>query len=312
MRYESPQPTTFLIFICFFLPAGELLLAQRTAPAPSETTSPQVTEPPTFQNRYQQRTQACHPHAPSNSHSTCPRRQVKNYRRPDLIQFHPQVKSRVVRASDCNVWQGEQLSTGVLRTMVDASLVSLTGLQDAAEAWRALFDPQEIIAIKVNTFRNSLIWTHPALVQAVTDSMIAAGLTAENIILYDYYTDELTTAGFTINTDGPGVRCYGTDQSDSTSWPILKREFKISDILVNADALINMPVLKSHMISGLTFALKNHYGSVSYPDGLHDIRNYLPALSSLPCIQQATRLVIGDALQPARATCPRSLTGRKT
>ena len=114
----------------------------------------------------------------------------------------------------------------MLRTLVDASLVSLTGLQDAAEAWRALFDPQEIIAIKVNTFRNSLIWTHPALVQAVTDSMIAAGLTAENIILYDYYTDELTTAGFTINTDGPGVRCYGTDQSYSTSWPILKREFK--------------------------------------------------------------------------------------
>lgn len=220
----------------------------------------------------------------------------KTYRRPEIIQFHPQAKSRVVRASDPAAWNGDALSPEVLRKMVDGSIAALTGQSDASAAWRALFDPAERIAIKVNAFRNSTIWTHVALVQAVTDSMQTAGIPGEQITIFDYYDDELTTAGFTLNKDGPGVRCFGTEQMYSSSWDADIYPVKLSDILVSADALINMPVLKSHMIAGMTFALKNHYGSVSNPGGLHYITKCLPALNALKPIKDATRLVIGDVL----------------
>jgi hypothetical protein len=221
----------------------------------------------------------------------------KTYRRPEIIQFHPTVKSRVVRASNKDVWQSDKLSPEVVRKLVDTSIVNLTGKADAKSAWLALFDPGEKIVIKVNAFRNSTIWTHPELVKAVTDGLQEAGIPGEQITIFDYYDDELKTAGFTLNKDGPGVRCYGTQKKYSTLWQVAPNiPAQLSDILVNADALINMPVLKSHMIAGVTFALKNHYGSVSYPDGLHNIAACLPGLNALPPIKDATRLVIGDVL----------------
>jgi hypothetical protein len=220
---------------------------------------------------------------------------AKSYRRPEIIKFHPEVKSRVVRARSAEAWNGESLAPAALRKMVDSAIVSLTGLKDAKSAWLALFDPGERIAIKVNAFRNSTIWTHPELVKAVTDSLTEAGIPGEQITVFDYLDDELKTAGFTLNNEGPGVRCFGSP-AHSTIWEIPGSSVKLSDTLVNADALINMPVLKSHMIAGVTFALKNHYGSVDYPDGLHDIKKSLPGLNALPPIKDATRLVIGDVL----------------
>jgi hypothetical protein len=201
-----------------------------------------------------------------------------------------------VQARDAKVWEDEKLSAQVVRQLVDRSITKLTGIEDVKSAWQSLFRPDEKIAIKVNAFRNSTIWTHVELVTAVTDSLVEAGIPGEQIIVFDYWTSELETAGFTINRDGPGVRCYGTDDAYATTWPINNQAVKISDILMECDALINIPVLKSHMIAGLTFALKNHYGSVASPDALHTMGVYLPGLNAIPPIKNSTRLVVGDVL----------------
>ena len=220
----------------------------------------------------------------------------RTYYRPELIKFFPAVKSKVVQASDAAVWQGEAVDPAVVRKLLDKSITALTGLADAKAAWQALFKPTEKIAIKVNVFRNSTIWTHVELVKAVTDSLQEAGIPGEQITIFDFLTSELEEAKYPVNKDGPGVRCHGSDDKYAASWVLPGTDFKLSDILTNCDALINMPVLKSHMIAGFTFALKNHYGSVSYPDGLHDIKNSLPPLNAIPPIRETTRLVIGDVL----------------
>jgi hypothetical protein len=196
------------------------------------------------------------------------------------------------------VWDGETLVPEAIREMLDASIAALTGLDGPIAAWQALFAPDERIAIKVNTFRNSLIWTHIPLVTVVTDSLQEAGIPAGQIVIFDYYTDELETAGFAINRDGPGVRCYGTDQDYTGGFSAAGREIELSDILVDCDALINLPVLKSHMISGISFALKNHYGSLSRPDILHSpIGRAMAGLNALPPIKDRTRLIVGDMLE---------------
>lgn len=217
--------------------------------------------------------------------------------RPEIIRFYPEQKSRVVRARSAEVWKDDALDPTVVREMLDRAITGLTGIDEVPKAWQALFKPEERIVLKVNTFRNSLIWTHVPLVYAITDSLQEAGIPGEQITIFDFYTTELETGGFTINKDGPGVRCYGTDSAYSTSVEVGNFSVRLSDILAEADALINVPVLKSHMISGLTFALKNHYGSVNNPGALHDIKNCLGSLNALPQIKDITRLVIGDALE---------------
>jgi uncharacterized protein (DUF362 family) len=229
--------------------------------------------------------------------------------REDVLKFHPEAPSKVVHTHHPGVWTGTPteladsseenslLVPGVLREMLDASIMELTGLDKARDAWSVLFSPDERIAIKVNAFRNSLIWTHVPLVTAVTDSLQDAGILAEQIVIFDYYTNELETAGFAVNEDGPGVRCYGTESNYTQEGTVKGRNIELSDILLECDALINMPVLKTHMISGITFAMKNHYGSISAPNLFHsDIGNAIAELNALPPIKDRTRLVIGDAL----------------
>lgn len=218
-------------------------------------------------------------------------------RRPEAIRMYPEVPSKVVQAHHAGAWEGETLVPGALRQMLDASITGLTGLNDAREAWAALFAPDERIAIKVNAFRNSVIWTHVPLVAAVTDALQEAGVAAEQIVIFDYYTSELQEAGYAVNVDGPGVRCYGTDRDYTGGWTVRGTRVELSDVLLSCSALINVPVLKSHMQSGISFALKNHFGTCSNPAGLHpSIGRSMAELNALGPIQDRTRLVIGDAL----------------
>ncbi len=217
---------------------------------------------------------------------------------PEIFQFYPTVPSKVIHTHHAGVWAGEKLTPAALREMVDDSITNLTGLTDAKEAWAALFKPTEQIAIKVNAFQNSTIWTHAPLVQAVTDSLVEAGHPAEQIVIYDTTNYELETAGFTINKDGPGVRCYGTESHYKDGWKVGDANVQLSTVLLDCDALINMPVLKSHMIAAMTYSLKNHYGTVSNPGSLHgSIDATIARLNALPEIKGKTRLIIGDALE---------------
>src|SRR5512141_1601820 len=217
---------------------------------------------------------------------------------PEIFQFYPTTSSKVIHSHHAGAWAGEKLIPAALREMVDDSITNLTGLVDAKEAWAALFKPAERIAIKVNAFRNSTIWTHVPLVQAVTDSLVEAGHPAEQIVIYDTTSNELKTAGFTLNQDGPGVRCYGTDNRYEKGWKVGNVDVELSSVLLECDALINMPVLKSHMIAAMTYSLKNHFGTVSNPGGLHgSIDAKIDGLNALPEIKEKTRLIVGDALE---------------
>ncbi len=218
--------------------------------------------------------------------------------RPVIMKFYPEGPSKVIQTHHPGVWSGKNLVPGALQKMLDASITKLTGLNDSREAWAALFRPGERIAIKVNTFSNSRIWTHAPLVLAVTDSLQAAGIPADQVTIYDYRTDELTTAGYTVNVDNPGVRCTGMDSNYSAEpSDVNGTNIQLANILKESDAIINIPILKSHMMSGITFAMKNHYGSIYYPDLLHgDRMRGVAALNALPEIKDHTRLIIGDAL----------------
>jgi hypothetical protein len=216
-----------------------------------------------------------------------------------------------VRARHAGVWDGENLVPGALRQMLDASITQLTGLNDAAAAWAALFDPGERVAIKVNVLGLSSYWTHAPLVMALTACLQGAGVPAEQIVVFDMRTGELPDAGYSVNRDGPGVRCTGTDGQYTSGWKIMDADVGLSDVLLSCDALINVPVLKQHQWSGISFAMKNHYGSFNRPSSFHGGRivRGIAELNALPPIRDRTRLIVGDALTIVQQGWHRAVTG---
>lgn len=214
------------------------------------------------------------------------------------MKMYPDTTSKVVHAQHAAAWRGDHLNPDALRAMLDASMVQLTGVGSAREAWAGLFSPDEKIAIKVNAFINSEIFTHIELVKAVTDSLINAGIPAEQVYIYDSTSSELTRAGYTLNNKQPGVQCFGSDGNYRTGYTVNKARVSLSEVLLDCHAVINMPVLKSHMLSGMTFAMKNHYGTVNSPAALHaPLSENIAALNALPEIKDRTRLVVGDILE---------------
>jgi len=205
---------------------------------------------------------------------------------------------RVVRARHAGVWDGDALAPEALGRMLDASLLALTDLKDGTAGWAALFKPTERVAIKVNSIRGSHVWTHVPLVKAVVERLQQVGIPPEQIVIFDRRTAELERAGFPVNPDGPGIRCYGTERSYTAGWKLLESDIRLSQILLDCDALINVPVLKSHTISGITFGLKNHYGTFDRPSRFHGerINQALGDLNALEPINERTRLTIGDVL----------------
>jgi hypothetical protein len=125
------------------------------------------------------------------------------------------------------------------------------------------------------------------------------GIPAEQIVIFDRRTDELKNAGYPINRNGPGVRCYGTDGNYTAGWTMVGTSIGLSDILLSCHALINMPILKSHSLAGITFAMKNHYGTFDRPQDFHGhrMKRGMAELNGLSPIRDRTRLIIGDALK---------------
>jgi hypothetical protein len=217
--------------------------------------------------------------------------------RQELIAHYPQVGQSIVSlVQHDGAWADDGIQPAVVLQMLDAALVELTGIGDAMAAWRALFDPGERVALKVNTI--SRYTTSPVVAYAVAQRLQDAGLPAEQIMLFDRTDWELRDRGFALNPDGPGVRCRGAVGWESPA-DVAGSTQRLHDVVLSCDALINIPALKEHGTSGFTSAMKNHYGTVSDPGRLHGNQcdPYIPALNALPVIRDKTRLIVGDFIR---------------
>jgi len=264
-------------------PTSTVPLATHTAVPPTHTAAPATPAPaatalPTLTPL---------PHAPTPA-------------RADLVAHYPQVAQSVVSLIyHAGAWDGDRIVVPAVLEMLDAAIVQLTGLGDALAAWSALFDPSELVGIKVNTI--SRYTTTPQVAYAVAQRLQDAGIPAEQIVLFDRSPSELEDRGFALNDGGVGVQCRGPKAWEGPATVAGTRQ-RVHDVMLSCDALINIPALKEHGISGFTSALKNHYGTIDSPGALHpnECDPYIPELNALPVIRDKTRLIVGDFLR----TCP--------
>ncbi|MGQ9525667.1 MAG: DUF362 domain-containing protein [Armatimonadota bacterium] len=222
-------------------------------------------------------------------------------------RFTPPAESRVVIARDASAVKTVDGNTTVdkakVRQLLAKAVISFTGAKTEEEAWKKLFKPTDVVGLKVNCLFGLGASTRPEVTMAVAEGIMKAGVKPENIIIWDRSNADLAKSGYTINVDGPGIRCYGTDPVVGyEDQPMRSGSFngRLSKILTRQiTALVNIPILKDHSIAGITLALKNHYGTHNNP-GDHHGGNCLPAaeLNSLPPIREKTRLIVADLLRP--------------
>ncbi|MCS6950294.1 MAG: DUF362 domain-containing protein [bacterium] len=220
-----------------------------------------------------------------------------------LLQDKRDAHSTVVEVRNPNVQtETQRVRPEVAQAMVFEAVRRLSGAKNDRDAWRHYFQPDDIVGIKVNCLFGRGASTRPEVVMAVVEGLKLAGVKPENIIIWDRSDGDLAKAGFTLNREGAGVRCYGTN-ADYDPQPTRQGSFqgRLSKILSERiTALVNVPILKDHGIAGITCALKNHYGSIDNPGAHHgnNCNPYLADLNAVPAIRQKTRLIVCDAIRP--------------
>ena len=102
-----------------------------------------------------------------------------------------------------------------VRVMVDRGITKLTAKSTVPEAWRSLVSTQDVVGIKVFSSPGPNSGTRPAVVAAVVEGLLAAGLPPKQIIVWDQQLTDLRLAGFFDLADRYGIRLAGSAQ---TGW----------------------------------------------------------------------------------------------
>lgn len=202
----------------------------------------------------------------------------------------------IVRDKTRKSIEGSKVNATIVQRLVDKAVMTLAGKDDVAKAWATYVKPKDRVAVKFNgLFR--LATTHPEVIEAVTNGLVKAGVDPAKIVVYDRSDKDMATSRLTINREGKGVRIYGTEGKYGKKVKAGPVTTSLSDILTQADVLINVPMMKSHVRCGTTGALKNHLGSVPNAGAFH--KNFCAAvadLNALGPIKDKTRICIADAL----------------
>lgn len=195
------------------------------------------------------------------------------------------------------IQHGEKNAAAVKQTL-DRGLCLLTGADDPVAAWRAFFEPGDVVGIKMNPVGNPLANTSAELMRAVVDGVRSAGVKTGDLFVYDRYRHEFITAGMD-RTVPDGIRWGGLTPEPDTpqltlDWPSHRddpiagydRDEFVEMNLINeghdpkddrnlrshlgrlitrtVNKLVLLPVLKDHGSAGVTGALKNmSHGSVN-------------------------------------------------
>jgi uncharacterized protein (DUF362 family) len=229
-------------------------------------------------------------------------------------------------------WYGDYVDQAAVSQMVDRGLMELTGRKSRADAWRTLipnYESGQRVAIKAN-FNNArstddsdnVIDALIEPVNAVIAGLKELGVAESDIWVYDAVRSIPTR--FQSGCDYPGVQFSGDWTSNPQGFsaaetvsfgtppggPTLAGQ-PISNVLFDADYLINMPIMKKHWAAGVTLSFKNHFGSIDNCAALHRYTfpshdDYTSAYNPLVDIYQnrhfgaKTVLTIGDGLYASK------------
>ena len=217
-------------------------------------------------------------------------------------------KVAIVRDPKASTNNGQSIDPSRVQDMMDTAIKALTGQKNVTDAYAFLFPKQEktdIIAIKVNCMqtRPFTVSCHKTI-DAIVNGLKSAGIAENSIIVYDWRNMDLSSCGYTRNTNATGVHCFGNDEKgwgyEEAAITPGGASVHLSKILTRCTHLINIPVLRDHPTIGVSLSLKNNYGSVDNPSSLHGpnftCEPHIAELNAQDPIKKKQRLIVLPAL----------------
>ncbi len=101
----------------------------------------------------------------------------------------------------------------IVQDMVEKGMLKLTGKPDLKAAWLAIVSPKDVVGLKVYSGPGANSGTRPAVVEAVVQGLLRAGLPSNNIVVWDKRLVDLRLAGFTDLVDRYHIRLAGSSDS---------------------------------------------------------------------------------------------------
>ena len=255
---------------------------------------------------------------------------------PLVVSIHD---SKATNWDQVTGYYWEYVDQDVVNNMMAQGVMALTGETNTMNAWNALIPYQsgESVLIKFN-FNNSgwcgagnsnNIDPLAETANAIIDGLTSIGVPGDKIWITD--PSRVVPDRFRNGVTNPNIQYYSkkgpcadpnyhsvdyvdpSSPAASTATCPAGEKILPSQVFVDANHLINVPILKSHG-SYITLALKNHYGSVIYENytlsSMHaffnqddnsagcdlNTTNILADINNNPHIRDKTRLIIGDGL----------------
>ncbi len=225
-----------------------------------------------------------------------------------------------------------RFEAAVVRRMVDGLVMAAAGKPDIGEAWRVFVKPTDRVGLKVSTSGAPVSSTHPAIVEAVAEGLVAAGVAPKRIVIWDRKWEDIGRARYgalgrrfsVLSTDRVGG--YSADETVTAvamgKLIVGDREFDpegggnqtsskshLSVVLGSVDKIVHLPALTDHLSSGLNGAISgmvldnlDNWRRLARPPHYGD--PYLPEIYADPRIGGKVVLTILDALRPQIAGGP--------
>jgi hypothetical protein len=243
---------------------------------------------------------------------------------PPLSIGGPPERARVVMVEDSNATVAFEPQPAVVLDMVTRGIERLTGKDDVKSAWQTLVSPKNVIGLKVYSGPGPNSGTRPAVVEAVVQGLLAAGIPATNIIVWDRRLVDLRLAGFSDLAERYNIRLAGSadagydekvfydnevpgtlsagDLEFDRNGTITGRKSYVSKLLTGSiTKIINIAPLLNHNLAGVCGNLYGlAMGSVDntlrfQPTG-ELLARAVPEIYALPALSDHVALSITDAL----------------
>jgi len=118
-------------------------------------------------------------------------------------------QARVVIVEDPRALNNLEPVPGVIQTMVNRAITNLTSKPNLRTAWTSLVSTKDIVGLKVFSAPGPNSGTRPAVVAAIVQGLLTAGIPPRHIIVWDKRATDLHLAGFYEFEKRFGVRVMG-------------------------------------------------------------------------------------------------------
>ena len=234
--------------------------------------------------------------------------------------------ARVVVVSDPNAEVNYQANYAVVDAMVRRGILSFTNKKTVAAAWRSLVSTQDVVGIKVMSAAGEISGTRPAVVAAVVDGLVEAGVPRSHIVIWDKRADQLRAAGYfklasllNVRAEGAmdsgyertnfylpdsavvGQLVYGDLEFGQKGDGVGRKSFVTKILSHQITKIISIAPLLSQPATGVTGHLYSlAFGSVDntmrFENDSEHLAEAIPEINALPSVGDRVVLNITDAL----------------